>query len=294
MYLLAVDGGGTKTQARLTAADSGQCWYGSGGPAQLTNNYALALANVRALCLELCQQAAIDCSDVVAVMGLAGAGNPKLHQAFTEQLALPFATWQLTTDAKISLYGANLGQPVVVLALGTGSVSMRLEQDGAEHQVGGWGFNIGDEGGGAWLGRLAVRQLLWQVDSDQGITSPLCQSLARHCGQGPQQLLPWLKQATASDFAALAPLVFEHQTDPLAQQLLMQQAQAISAHLDCCQGQRQLPVVLLGGLAERSKAILKPALQQAIVPAKGNALDGATLLARQLLLQQQPELREIS
>lgn len=283
MYLLAIDGGGSKTVARLKHVASGQQWQAAGGPSQLSNNLELAISTVRQLSLQLCQQAGIGLNEVMACIGLAGAGNPQLHSAFSQQLQLNFAAWQLTTDARTSLYGANNGQPVVMVALGTGSVAMRLCADGTEQQVGGWGFNIGDEGGGAWLGKLAVRQLLWQLDSDNGLSSPLTEALAGICGDNVSRVLPWLKQASATDFAALAPLVFSHHNCPLAQQILRQQAAAIAELVFSCRGQRDLPVVLLGGLAANSQSLLDDELSELIQAARGDALDGGLILAARQL-----------
>ncbi|WP_214000580.1 BadF/BadG/BcrA/BcrD ATPase family protein [Arsukibacterium sp.] len=283
MYLLAVDGGGSKTLARLQHVVSGRQWQVAGGPAQLSNNLEQAINTVRQLSLQLCQQAGIGLNEVMACIGLAGAGNPQLYSAFCQQLQLNFAAWQLTTDARTSLYGANNGQPVVMVALGTGSVAMRLSADGTEQQTGGWGFNIGDEGGGAWLGKLAVRQLLWQLDSDEGLTSPLTRALGQHCGDHVSTVLPWLKQASATDFAALAPLVFSHSNCPLAQQILRQQAAAIAELIHCCRGQRELPVVLLGGLAASSQPLLSDDISQLLQAPRGDALDGGLILAARQL-----------
>ncbi len=288
MYLLAIDGGGSKTLARLQQLASGQQWQAAGGPAQLSNNLELAISNVRQLSMQLCQQAGISPDQVVACIGLAGAGNPQLHSVFCQQLQLNFAAWQLTTDARTSLFGANQGQPVVMVALGTGSVAMRLSADGREQQTGGWGFNIGDEGGGAWLGKLAVRQLLWQLDADNGLSSPLTRALAKHCGDNISTVLPWLKQATVADFAALAPLVFTHSSCPLAQQILQQQADAIAELIHCCRGQRPLPVVLLGGLAASSQLLLSAEISKLLQPALGDALDGGLILAARQLAQLTP------
>lgn len=280
-YLLAIDGGGTKTAGLLQNVATGQCWHAVHGPAQLTNDLQQALLNVRALIQDLGQQAVIAPHQLTAVIGLAGAGNPVLHQAFSQQLALPFARWQLTTDARTSLYGANHGQPVAVVAIGTGSVGMRLQADGTEQQVGGWGFNIGDEGGGAWLGRELVRQLLWYLDWQKPLT-PLLVAVATQCGRDAAALLPWLKQATASDFAALAPLVYQHAADPTALQLLQRQATAINELAACCLAGQPLPLVLLGGLAEACRPYLAAELQQRIQPAAGDALSGGLVLAQAL------------
>lgn len=279
-YLLAVDGGGTKTLGLLHCQQSGQRWQARSGPAQLTNDFASALANVRELCLLLCQQAGITAEQITATIGLAGAGNPELHSAFYCQLALPFARWQLTTDACISLHGANLGEPVAVVAIGTGSVGMRLQADGTELQVGGWGFTIGDEGGGAWLGQQLVRELLWQLDWQRPLT-PLLQAVTTHCGNDVASILPWLKQAKATHFAKLAPLVYQFD-EPLAQHLQQKQAQAISELALCSLAGQALPLVLLGGLASQCQHFLNESLRQQLQPAKGDALAGGLALAAKL------------
>lgn len=279
-YLLAIDGGGTKTLGLLYCQTTGKRWQGAAGPAQLTNDFTAAVQNVRGLCIELCQQAGISSQQVTAVLGLAGASNPKLHHDFSQVLGLPFAAWQLTTDAQTSLYGANLGSPVAVVAVGTGSVAMRLLPNGQEQQLGGWGFNIGDEGGGAWLGQQLVRQLLWQLDWQTPL-SPLFQAVSQHCGKDSDAILPWLKQAKPADYAALAPLVYQFD-EPSAKQLQAQQAAAISELALCCLNQQPLPLVLMGGLAEACLSLLDPALQPQLQPAKGDALAGGLVLAAKL------------
>lgn len=283
-YLLAIDGGGTKTSGRLDCLSTGQQWFANAGPAQLTNDLQQALINVRSVIQDLCRQAATHPRQLTAIIGLAGAGNPSLHQAFYQQLAIPLKRWQLTTDARTSLYGANQGKPVAVVAIGTGSVAMRLQADEVEFQVGGWGFNIGDEGGGAWLGRELVRELLWQLDWQRPLT-PLFLAVSRVCGLDASTILPWLKQATASDFASLAPLIYHYTAEPDAQRLILKQAQAINELARCCLNQWDLPLVLLGGLAEACQPYLDAALQQQLQPAWGDALAGGIVLAKNLLVE---------
>ena len=283
MWILTLDGGGSKTLARLTNSATGQQWQQQAGPASLTNDFNLALGNIRQLSQVLCQQAAVASQQVVAIMGLAGAGNPQQQQQALQLLQSDYQQLLITTDARTSLYGANLGQPVLVVALGTGSVAMRLLSDGSEQQIGGWGFNIGDEGGGAWLGKQVVRELLWQVDSLAGVQSPLLQAVAQQIGHHPERLLPWLKTASPTDFAEFAPLVFQFASQcPLALMLRQRHIDAVEQLLWQGLEQFSLPVVLLGGLAEATAPLLSPACQTLLQQAKGSALDGALLLAQQL------------
>lgn len=279
-FLLAIDGGGSKTVGLLQCLQTGQQWHSRSGPAQLSNDFAGALETVQQLCGQLCQNAQIQPEQVTAVIGLAGAGNPALQQQFKQQLTLPFAAWQLTTDAKTSLYGANMGQPVAMLAIGTGSVGMRLNADNTEQQIGGWGFPIADEGGGAWLGRQLVKKLLWQLDWQKPL-SPLLTAVATQCGRDRSTLLPWLKNANATHYASLAPLVYQYD-EPFAQQLKIQQANAIAELTACTLGEQDLPLVMLGGLAEQCQPFLPQSIRDLLQPAKGDALAGGLVLAAQL------------
>src|SRR5258706_3828659 len=63
------------------------------------------------------------------------------------------------------LLGAHGGQPGAMVAAGTGSVGAALDADGKRVRVGGWGFAVGDEGSGAWLGLAAMRVAQRAVDA---------------------------------------------------------------------------------------------------------------------------------
>ena len=60
---------------------------------------------------------------------------------------------RVSTDAYIAALAAHSGSPGAVIIVGTGSVGYRIEAAGHCRLVGGWGFPIGDEGSGAWIGR---------------------------------------------------------------------------------------------------------------------------------------------
>ncbi|MDX3775081.1 BadF/BadG/BcrA/BcrD ATPase family protein [Chromatiaceae bacterium AAb-1] len=287
MWLLAIDGGATKTQARLLNTGTGQQWQQLSGPASVNNDLAGALRTVRQLITRLCAEAGVTSGQLIAAMGLAGAGNSGLHQQFCQQLDIPLHKLLLTTDARTSLYGANLGKPVVVVALGTGSVAMQLDNKLAEHQFGGWGFSIGDEGGGAWLGKQAVKQLLNEFDSLTGIHSQLATRLSKQLGHQRPALLHWLKNAQAHDYAALTPQIFELAPDcPQASRLIQLHRAAVIELIQISRAGTDLPVILLGGLAAVTRPLLGDYYSPWLQDARGNALDGAILLARQLAAEE--------
>lgn len=62
-------------------------------------------------------------------------------------------------DTRLILAAAGARTGIAVIA-GTGSAAWGVAADGREARVGGWGYLLGDEGSGYWLGREAVRHSL--------------------------------------------------------------------------------------------------------------------------------------
>ncbi|HEX6756629.1 MAG TPA: BadF/BadG/BcrA/BcrD ATPase family protein [Mycobacteriales bacterium] len=72
-------------------------------------------------------------------------------------------------DSDAALAGAFRGAPGIVVIAGTGSIAAGRAGDGRAARVGGHGFLLGDEGGGYWIGREAVRAAL---RADDGLGPP--------------------------------------------------------------------------------------------------------------------------
>ena len=283
-YVLGIDAGGTKTLGRLQHRDSGRSWQLKMGSASLTNDYNNAAATLYQLISNLFELAQCSGEQVTVVAGVPGAGNLQLRKSLELHLAELCPNLWITTDAKTSVYGANHGEPVVVVALGTGSVGMRLETNGHERQFGGWGFIIGDEGSGAILGKMAVRQVLDELDRTRKFGSKLAKAVTAVIGTDPANILSWLKNAAVNDFSRLAPLVL-----PLA--AACPQAAIVFKHylsdvvelIDLSCLDVDLPVVILGGLAEGTIPHLPERIRCKIIPASGTSVDGALLLAEKWL-----------
>ena len=58
---------------------------------------------------------------------------------------------------------------------GTGSVAYAINENSEVHKIGGWGYLLGDEGAGYWIGKEAIRHSLFELESinkiDQGSLS---------------------------------------------------------------------------------------------------------------------------
>ncbi len=76
---------------------------------------------------------------------------------------LPGARVQVVHDSRLVLAAANVVWGVALIA-GTGSVAYGRNETGEEVRAGGWGWLLGDDGGGAWLVREAVRTVMRRAD----------------------------------------------------------------------------------------------------------------------------------
>lgn len=287
-YLLALDGGGTKITAHIIHLNSDTTYVVHGSEASLSNNFQTALNNIEAVIHNLLEQSNAKLDEVIAVMGVAGGGSKELSERLTAALELgcdiKFAQLYIYSDAISSLYGANEGKPVAMVALGTGAVGARLTEDGNTHLVGGWGFMADDFGGGAHLGLSAVQALLNDIDCFGAPHSKVTKQIANLIGCQRAQLSAWLYTAKAIDYARFTYLIFELQDDcEVAHTLLKNHARQVEYLIEKTRANSDLPVMLTGGLADVTIALLNQQMQQLIIPRLGDSLRGATFLAHQHL-----------
>jgi N-acetylglucosamine kinase-like BadF-type ATPase len=100
-------------------------------------------------------------------MGITGV----MHDGSIEKEIDGVFNCQATVVSDIELaYRANfLAGEGILLYAGTGSVTYAIDQSGQVHQIGGWGYLLGDEGAGYWIGKEAIRLALFQLESKKTI-----------------------------------------------------------------------------------------------------------------------------
>ena len=195
----------------------------------------------------------------------AGAGGIDTHDDAAALAALiephvPGARITVVHDSRLLLAAGRASTGVAVIA-GTGSAAWGRNAEGGEARAGGWGYLLGDEGSGYWLGREAVRHSLRRMN--QGLpVDELTAALLESCGVGdPNRLISlfhspdtgrrfWAQQARLVVEAAAAGHV--------ASQQLLDQAGADLAGL-AAQALGKLgidgPVILGGGLGMNVAAL---------------------------------------
>lgn len=272
-FYLGLDGGGSGCRAVLADAQGRVLGRGEAGPANINSDRDGALAAIR-----MAWQQALgdhDPAQVAACLGLAGANMAEARDWLMP--LLPFGRICVVQDAETALAGALGEGDGIVAAIGTGSVFSR-RRGGESLTIGGWGPVLGDEAGGAWMGRLLLRLVLRTKD---GLIAPSplgAQVLARMGGAAA--IVGFARSATAADFAAVARQMLEFPGDPLAESVLGAADDYITQAISRLQQDGRMPVTFTGGLGPIFADRLLDLWDQR--PARGAPLDGALRLAMQL------------
>ncbi|HEX6013728.1 MAG TPA: BadF/BadG/BcrA/BcrD ATPase family protein [Geminicoccaceae bacterium] len=288
-YVLAVDGGGTKTAAALLAASGEELAACRAGPATLYRDPSAGLASIADAWQRL--RADADLPDRAAARtvisaGLAGSSGAAQRHAFAA--AFPgFAGRRLSTDGYTAFVGVFGAEPGAMLAIGTGVVAYRRETPGAGLQVAsGWGFPVADRGGGAWLGLRLTGEYLDHLDgcAAVGPESTLWAVAGSRVGREREAILAWLRDARPAEFAALAPAVVAAAAagDPLGTTLLAEGASHLIRLARALRPTPEAPLCLGGGLAGVYRPRLETALSDAaVLPAsrRPDPIRGAWLVA---------------
>jgi glucosamine kinase len=295
-YLIGIDGGGTRTRALVRRLDGSAVGRGEAGPSALGQGIAQAWRHiVRAVHAAFAagRQDAPRWEHCAMVAALSGAAHAPWHAAFLAQDP-GLARLAAEPDSLALLLGAHGGKPGAIVIAGTGSVAEALLPGGGRASAGGWGFPLGDEGSGAWLGMQAVRHAQCAFDG-RAAAGALARHVRAHCGGTAEALQGWCAQAGQFDYAGLAPAVFECESaDGVAAAILQDGVAALEALARAVDPAGRLPLALGGSVAKRLAPHLDAALRARLVPPQGGALDGALTLATELALRpvQHGELEE--
>lgn len=110
---------------------------------------------------------------------------------------------QIVSDIELA-YRANFSEGNgILLYAGTGSVSFAIDEEGQTHQIGGWGYLLGDEGAGYWIGRESIRHALSVIESNAGRTPDSLATLV-------------LKAMNASDWNSVKSFVYSQERAKIA------------------------------------------------------------------------------
>ncbi len=260
-YILAVDGGGTKTDIVACDLQGKVLERKVLGPSTLQN---VGKAGCEALLREGWQAvtagAGLDVQRLVgACLGVAGLDTPTDRREFKEIVRTIFGTQAsrvcLESDCYIAIHCGTLGRPGIALIAGTGSMAIGENARGEQARSGGWGYLFGDEGSAYDMGRQALVAAL-KVADGRGPHTLLSELLTQVFGTDLETVVAELYRSDEliRAVATLAQLV-DHAAasgDQVAGAIVENAAAELSAAATAVQTrlqlqERPLPIVLSGG-----------------------------------------------
>ncbi|MGY5810463.1 BadF/BadG/BcrA/BcrD ATPase family protein [Rhizobium sp. LEGMi198b] len=281
-YFLGIDGGGTGCRARIEDAAGAVLGQGLSGPATTRLGIAEAWASITRAFEAAIEEAGLSPSDIVRVhagVGLAGIGRKGALEAL-RAIKHPFASIDFVSDGEGACLGAHSGRDGAIVIAGTGSIGLGFVE-GRHLRVGGYGFPISDEGSGADLGLKAVQLALRANDGRHEKTALLAEIMQRFQND-PMEAVAWMDRASATDYAALAPMVIRHadQGDAAGRRIVQSAAEHIDTLIRSLFDKGAPRVSLLGGLSSPLEPWLAPDVRRRLKPIDGDAVSGAIILAR--------------
>ncbi len=279
---LGVDAGGTRCRARLTDSNGALLGDGVAGPATLRLGTNVSANSILKAAEDACKAAGfatIELGRVKACVGTAGSERPGASEELSEHLAqLGLINAQVVSDAHIACIGAHGGADGGIIIAGTGSIGYGL-RGGRSVRVGGHGFPASDQGSGAYIGLRAVQNMLKAQDGIIAATAFTAKVQAALETEA-NSVSGWLARATATNYAALAPIVLNDESEQ-AQTIMNDASDAIA---DLIKGLHQKGIeriALVGGLSPFLHTYLPDQIQASLVQPKDDALSGALWLCRQ-------------
>ena len=180
--------------------------------------------------------AVTDAGAAAAGFGLAGLRSAEHARELTTELSRRTgARVVVGDDTDAAQAGAFAGRPGIVVIAGTGSGAAGRDAAGRTVRVGGHGFLLGDEGGGYWIGREAVRAALRAQD-----------------GSGPPTTLTDVVQAAFRHLLVAERQVYERPTD---RQLLARLVPAVAAAARSDREAARILAEAAGHLADLARAV---------------------------------------
>jgi glucosamine kinase len=291
--LIGADVGGTKTAVAVSV--DGEILGRAEGPgAAVRPGRALASASTIVEVVRRALSAAARLTGDVLVVGAAGAGREPEREELRTALRSENLVSHIvvTTDIEIALAAAFGDGPGIVVSAGTGSVAVGRDRTGKRHRIGGYGWQMGDEGSGYAIGRASLGAVSRAKDGRSPPTS-LSERLLRATRSADfDALVRWAAGASPAEVAALAPhvLAVAAEGDPLAQGIADYAARELSQLAICLIPKMEIdppvPVAVTGGLLSQDqplrRALLAKLREESVFAPTTEPVDavaGALLLA---------------
>ncbi len=190
LHVLGIDAGGTKTVCQLADEQARVLAEARGGGANLQASGELEVEKVLHQVMEdaLGERGIVPAAICLGMAGVDREADLAIIRGIMARIGHK-AKVLVVNDALIALEAGVGDAPGVVIIAGTGSIVYGRNARGEAVRAGGWGYLLGDEGSGYWMGRLALRAVVREADR-RGRTTSLTPRVLEHFNAGrPSDLI---------------------------------------------------------------------------------------------------------
>jgi N-acetylglucosamine kinase-like BadF-type ATPase len=182
MPVLGIDVGGSKTVCLLAGDDGRVMAEAREEGANLQGAGELALEKVLHSVMERTLEGAsvVPSAICLGIAGVDRAADEAVVRSIMSRIGYK-ARILVVNDALIALQAGVGDAAGIVIVSGTGSIAYGRNDRGEASRAGGWGYVLGDEGSGYWIGRLALRAVVRHADG-RGRATSLTPQLLGHFG----------------------------------------------------------------------------------------------------------------
>ncbi|NMA86873.1 MAG: hypothetical protein GX968_06075 [Tissierellia bacterium] len=265
MYLIGIDGGGTKTKGYISDLEGNVLASAIGGSSNyLSAGRTTAKESLEQVINSLCNKININKEQTEIIsLGLAGAGrkeDKKIIEEIIREIGINNKII-INNDAYISLVGAHGQEKGIITISGTGSISLGIDGNGKLHRTGGWGHILGDEGSGYYFGKEALIAIMKAYDG-RGEGTTIRDKILDYLGFNSEEKIPkyvYNNIEEKNKIAKLAPLVVEaaSEGDKIAKEIVNR---GIVDLIDLTNTNynkmgESVNIALAGGIFEKSKFV---------------------------------------
>ena len=258
---LGIDGGASATKWALRYSDGSY----KEGTAEAIDGHIYRPAS-KARLENVLRQIRYECgsveinSIVAGITGLGGESEKDVHNLFST--IFPSSKIALMTDIVLG-YRANLnlGEGIFLYA-GTGSIAIHLKESGEMIRVGGWGYLLGDEGAGYWIGREAIRRTLKLMDTGKKLGNLHNAVLDVMSAHNWNEIKSFVYSEDRSSIAEIAEIVVKMAEDEEEEaRTILRNASlslvGLAQQIQDILGRQDMPIVLGGGIVRSSEYLVK-------------------------------------
>ncbi len=265
MYVLGIDGGGTKTAGVIADINGKVAAKATVGP---SNPNSVNLITIEKELTKLFndlhsqnEKVFLQIKHVFA--GMSGGDHLSVRSKLNDIILslLPHTSITIHNDAITALYSGTLGKPGIVQIAGTGSITYGINKKGTFDRAGGWGYLLGEKGSGYALGSDGLKAAFIAHDG-LGEATALNDLILEHLQmQSLPDIIPavYHTENTKEWIASLSKIVVNaaDQGDHVARNIIKEHAQYMGESISCLMKRMftendAIPVVLTGGLFNRA------------------------------------------